>query len=211
MRITTQRTLFSFLALAAIFCIIGCKNSDSTNRDPGKSESADEGSRRVVIRDKFTPEEQKQHLDWLFGDAETMERMRTAGKVIAYRVGSKPLDFLPQDVQARATSGEEIGMYPVLDEPVEMSREDAKALRDYLLDGTNLSSLHAMCILEPGVAARFVSGDTPIDVLICFKCGQVSVRHGRFNGSGDYKGLTGLLPLFQKLFPDDKELQEFGP
>jgi len=205
------RAFLVLILLIGIAASEGCRNADSSNGVENNSESTGEGNRRVVLREELTPDEQKQQFEWLFGDTETMERMRTAENVIAFRVGSRPLDALPEEVKARAKSGEEIGMYPVLDEPVEMNREDAKALRDYLLDGTNLSSLHAMCKLEPGVAARFVTGDKPIDVLICFKCGQVSVKHGKFHGSGDYRGLTALLPLFQKLFPNDKELQEFLP
>jgi hypothetical protein len=210
MRTATERSLVLILALVGVVGIDGCREADSAKSGENRNASANHGNRRVVLRDELTPEEQKEHFGWLFGDAETMERMRTAERVIAYRVGSKPLHSLPADLKARAKSGEEIGKYPVLDEPVEMTREDAHALLDYLLDGTNLSGMHAMCKLEPGVAARFVSGDSPIDVLICFKCGQVGVHHGIFHGSGDYKGLTTLLSLFQKLFPNDKELKEFS-
>jgi hypothetical protein len=38
-----------------------------------------------------------------------------------------------------------------------------------------------------------------------------TVKHVEFHQSGDDKGLTALLPFFQRLFPGDKGLQEFAP
>jgi hypothetical protein len=156
-----------------------------------------------------TPKQQKR-LHELFGDADTTERMREAKTVLAYRVAGRPREDLTAKVQSRVKSGESIGIYPILDGPVPMSRQDVNEALAILFNARNLSDAGPDCIIEPGIALRFQVDEETIDVLLCFKCNQIEVIRGKKKTFEDNHALGALAPLFLRLFPDDTELKRLS-
>ena len=95
--------------------------------------------------------------------------------------------------------------YPILTDPVDVDRASADRLRSLLLhENTYLWNVKLGCIFEPGVAVRFYgsSGD-PLDVLFCFSCSELMVRHGDNQLGVEELGAIRdeLLQIFSHYFP----------
>lgn len=67
------------------------------------------------------------------------------------------------------------------------------------------------CVPLPGVAIRFNGGQSPVDVLVCFRCKMISIAPpGRPRWGYGAPCIPELLALVRQQFPYDPELAELG-
>ncbi|HKQ56495.1 MAG TPA: carboxypeptidase-like regulatory domain-containing protein [Candidatus Eisenbacteria bacterium] len=144
-------------------------------------------------------------------DPELRQHMREALDVRVFRLDpDHPVFDQPPDREKR------IGPWPIVGEAPEPDR----ALMDELTETLRESGLYLPRIrgeiklcggFAPGVDVRFTSTGVPVDVLLCFKCGEFSVwRDGKPRQSGDFGGQAVFARVAQQSFPKDPAFKKLG-
>jgi hypothetical protein len=108
-----------------------------------------------------------------------------------------------------------IGLWPIDKRGPTMNRDYAQRVAAFLLDRSNFLEHRSpgdtkRCIFDPGVIIRLRSGKDTIDVVICFKCAQLSVDSTQSRlwvPSADFDpGYAKLAALAKEAFPHDKAI-----
>jgi hypothetical protein len=109
-----------------------------------------------------------------------------------------------------------VGPWPIVGE-VRRPRPVIDALLPALRDTAayidrTLGGIKACGSFEPGIDVRFAGAGPPTDVLICYKCGEFSIRsRDGLAQVGDFVGNGAVFARFAKAaFPNDPALQALG-
>jgi hypothetical protein len=143
----------------------------------------------------------------LLGD-DVVGFLKGATKVEAFRI--KPEKADKEGVKT-------VGGYPITATGKEQGKEFAGKLLDVLFADATYEGRSARCF-EPGVAFRaWTDKKESVEVIICFKCSNLSVISHDANGKvketrggggfGETPSWTALVKLAKEAFPDDKEIQ----
>lgn len=141
----------------------------------------------------------REDIPELFGGSDGVQLVRQATSVRAYRV------------VGTAEFHKSLDKYEMRGDPVEVSKSQAEALRNLLLDHDSYKwDVAKSCLPIYGVRVQFLEGDRAVDVLFCFECNVLAVfRNGRFVAGEDFDPIRGpLLEIVKPLFPDDAVIQE---
>jgi hypothetical protein len=106
------------------------------------------------------------------------------------------------------------GGFEVTAQGADQGRQFADKLAAILSDEKTYTDRFAKCF-DPGVGYRIWKGTESVEVLICFKCGNLycgpptenAQENAAFNGSPRE---ADLRKLAMEAFPDDKEIQALG-
>lgn len=89
-------------------------------------------------------------------------------------------------------------------------KDDAREALSQILLKPNTYFEYAVpidCAFRPGIAFRFTSETTEVDLLVCFSCNELRYYlDGKSAGESYFKS-ADILTLTKKLFPDDKKIQ----
>jgi hypothetical protein len=140
-------------------------------------------------------------------------RMREAPNVRVLRLdGENPSFDRPPDLEHR------IGPWPIIGE----ARPPGRLVIQGLIETLHHSDLYMLNIqgskklcsggFSPGVDVHFTDAVAPIDLLICYKCGEFSIWAGTVRQGGDFESQAGALIRFAKrMFPRDSTIQNLDP
>jgi hypothetical protein len=144
-------------------------------------------------------------------DPELHQHMREALDVRVFRLDpDHPVFDKPPDRERR------IGPWPIVGEASAPDRalvgELIETLRESGLYLPRIRGDQKLCGgFAPGVDVRFTSTGVPVDVLLCFKCGEFSIwRDGKGRQSGDFGGQTVFARFAQQSFPKDPAFKKLG-
>jgi len=139
----------------------------------------------------------------LFGGSDGLQTALAPENVEAYRVASR---------SATADESQQtIGSARVVSGPVAVDSETARALAVILKDPRTYGWEFAKgCKFDPGVAVRFTSATSTIDVIFCFHCEelQIYLDDKRVGGEDFDAASHRLAAIMKRLFPDDEEIQK---
>lgn len=139
--------------------------------------------------------------------------MREALDVRVFRLDpDHPVHDAPPDPVGR------IGPWPIL---IEADRPDRALVEGLIgtLDHAELYRANAIGAVKvcaggfaPAIAVRFTSTGVPVDVLLCYACGEFAIwRDGRPRQSGDFESRAPEFVRFAKrLFPRDPAIRRLG-
>ena len=145
-------------------------------------------------------------------DPELHAHMREALDVRVFRLDPEhPVLDAPPDPQRR------IGPWPIVAETAPPERpvvaELIETLRIPDLYLSDLQGEKKVCGgFSPGIDVRFTSLGVPVDVLLCYACGEFAIlRDGKARQSGDFMGHGAAFVRFaQRAFPRDKAFKKLG-
>jgi len=99
----------------------------------------------------------------------------------------------------------------VEERPVRLAKDAARVVGRTLLSADSYEAAMSACFFEPAVALRFRRGRSVVQVLVCFRCGELVFEEpGGRALSGRMKLGSGRAPLLaaaKKAFPDHQEIQ----
>jgi hypothetical protein len=145
-------------------------------------------------------------------DARTRGILAGATRVEVFRIDGRND---PPDPTPIRPGDPTIGGYAIMGRGKDLGPEFARRLADVLLDDATYTDSQLACYW-PGVAFRVHRGEEFVDVIICFKCGNLYV-----GPPTDRKGLKvesfhrspadrRLIELAKEALPDDREVQAIG-
>lgn len=100
--------------------------------------------------------------------------------------------------------------YRMLTSPIDVAPKTASRISRILVaPSTYLWNMGRTCEIDPGVRLRFTKGGQAVDIMLCFKCGELWVwRNGKHVGGGYFDpGRARLASLMKQIFPNDKVIQ----
>lgn len=139
----------------------------------------------------------------LFGGTDTVDLVRTADKVEAFRINGQrrsSFDSIGQDILYGCK---------VLSEPIPVDRETHAELAAVLADSDTYFWIGGKkCKPQPGVALRFTKGQETLDILLCFECDILEINDGDGPVFEDFDyGRARLVAVVKQLFPNDADIQ----
>ena len=145
-------------------------------------------------------------------DPDLHQHMREALDVRVFRLDPEhPVLDAPPDPKQR------IGPWPIVGEADRPTRpavaELIETLRDSELYRSNVEGAVKVCGgFSPGIDVRFTSLGVPVDVLLCYACGEFSIWHGgHARQSGDFESRGPDFVRFAKrMFPRDPAIKKLG-
>ena len=145
-------------------------------------------------------------------DRDLHQHMREALDVRVFRLDPERPEFnAPADPERR------IGPWPIVREAGRPQRPAVEALirtlRDSELYRSNIDGAIKLCGgFSPGIDVRFTSLGVPVDLLLCFTCGEFAIWHGgRPRQAGDFERRGPDFVRFAKaLFPHDPAIKKLG-
>ena len=134
--------------------------------------------------------------DVLGGDA-VVKTMRTADRVVVYRLKDQTTRDKPEDYAAKTGP---------LQVEAQLARQLAAVVTKY---ETYDREVAPACEPVFGMRTTFSAGDSTVDVVYCYACNLLTVYHnGKVVGDGYFApGRKELVALAQKLLPEDKDIQ----
>ena len=145
-------------------------------------------------------------------DPGLLEHMRATRDVRVFRLGEAMEEFFgaPPDPKHR------IGAWPIVGEARRPDRDDIAGLVDALLVSPyQLPPLEGRPIkacggFTPGIDVRFTHEGIPVDVLLCYRCGEISImRGGYFVQAGDFADAR-FVEFAKRAFPNDPEIRRLA-
>jgi hypothetical protein len=113
------------------------------------------------------------------------------------------------------SSTEAIGDYRTKGDEIDVPSATAAALGNMLLEAESYKwDMKVACMPDFGVRMTWRRGSERIDLLVCFKCGQMLIyRNSRLIGDTDLRDplRDHLLSAAKSLFPDDATIQTLKP
>jgi hypothetical protein len=139
-----------------------------------------------------------------FDGREGIEPILRPTKVEVFRTGS------PREAaEARLEQATTIGGCPVKSGPLELDTRGTLELTRILANGRYGTDSPSACEFTPGVAFRFVTDSSTVELLVCFQCAELGlVQEGKLKI--ERFTTPDLVPLVQRLFPNDEEIQRLG-
>ena len=145
-------------------------------------------------------------------DPDLHQHMREALDVRVFRLDPEhPVFGAPPDPEQR------IGPWPIVGEADRPERPTIarliETLRNSELYRSNIAGAVKVCGgFSPGIDVRFTSVGVPVDLLLCFTCGEFAIWHGgRSRQSGDFESHGPEFVRFAKrMFPRDPVIKKLG-
>jgi hypothetical protein len=140
-------------------------------------------------------------------DPSLLEHMRKSPDVRVFRIDPNHLDFsVAPDREHR------VGPYPIVSEAQRPARHVVEQLIEalraspYKIPGVTGGPKKLCGGFSPGIDVRFTHDGVPVDVLLCYACGEVSIlRAERPVQAGDFSG-RWFADFARQAFPDDAEI-----
>jgi len=144
-------------------------------------------------------------------DADLLEHMRAAKDVRVFRLDPNKADFdVPPDPKHR------IGPWPIVHEARRPDRHvvtelvDALSVSPYELPPMEGRPVKACGGFWPGIDVRFTRDGVPVDVLLCYRCGEMSIWRSRLGvQAGDFAD-PRFVEFAKRVFPNDPEIRRLG-
>jgi len=139
--------------------------------------------------------------------SETLSIISSATSIETYRVK-----------RTGSFGDERIGDYHIVGKGLNPNRETAKHLKaiftSHLHNKANPMGQKGCAPPEPGVAIRFIQGDTFVDILLCFQCYDLMVMNDTSSEWRDFNfpeaDRDALIKVAKALFPDDTDIQKIS-
>jgi hypothetical protein len=116
------------------------------------------------------------------------------------------LEALPIRIEGDGLSS----TFHVVEKPIALDAQTMGGLRKTLLNADSYGGMTA-CMFDPAVALRFYKGAESVQIVICFKCGELIFQDAAGRDLSRrltfHEGRAQLLAAARKAFPKDKTLQ----
>jgi len=144
-------------------------------------------------------------------DPDLLEHMRAATDVRVFRLDpDKAVHDVPPDPKHR------VGPWPIVGEKRRPDHSavtelvDALSVSPYRLPPMEGSPIKACGGFSPGIDVRFTHEGVPVDVLLCYRCGEISILHGgHFAQAGDFADAR-FVEFAKRAFPNDPEIRRLA-
>jgi len=144
-------------------------------------------------------------------DPGLLEHMRAATDVRVFRLDpDKAAHDMPPDPAHR------IGPWPIVGEAPRPSRSavtklvDALGVSPFKLPRMEGSPIKPCEGFSPGIDVRFTHAGVPVDVLLCYRCGEISIwRGGKGVQAGDFSDAR-FVDFAKRAFPNDPEIRRLA-
>jgi hypothetical protein len=142
-------------------------------------------------------------------DPSLLEHMRKSHDVRVFRIDPNHLTYsVAPDREHR------VGPYPIVSEAQRPARHVVEQLIEalracpYKIPGVTGGPKKLCGGFSPGIAVRFTHDGVPVDVLLCYACGEMSImRAERGVQAGDFSG-RWFADFARQAFPDDAAIHE---
>ena len=144
-------------------------------------------------------------------DTDLLEHMRAAEDVRVFRLDPNQAVFdVAPDPKRR------IGPWPIVHESPRPDRRvvtelvDALSVSPYELPPIEGRPIKPCGGFLPGIDVRFTREGVPVDVLLCYRCGEISIwRAGQGVQAGDF-GDPRFVEFAKRVFPHDPEIRRLA-